>query len=510
MDLFDLFELNMYKITKPVRLIELFGGYGSQHFAFEYLGVDYEHWKLCEWAVKSIQAYKDGHYKDDDTNYSVGLTQTEVIDYLFKKKISMDYNKPMTRKEIQRLGEKRQRVIYNNIQATKNLVDVQQTKGSDLEIIDTDKYDYFLTYSFPCQDLSLAGLGKGMEKGSGTRSSMLWEVKRILDECENLPQILLMENVPQVHGKGNRENFDEWCKFLRNKGYTNYWKDLNAKDFEIPQNRKRTFMVSVLSDYIYDFPKESELKLRLKDLLEETVDEKFYVSEEKVKNLISSLGNKVIKPGGINISKQATNFDNNTEIAGTLLARDGSGFGNQRMTAVAAREATKKGYAIAEKGDSINISQPNSTTRRGRVGKQIANTLLTGSEQCVVVPIRLGGLFDNEKGKHQAGSVWDKNGLAPTLDTMQGGYRQPSIVETNNMSPTLDTRCDCLGVVTKEPEIEELRIRKLTPKECFRLMGVKDEDYENIAENQSNSSLYHLAGDSIVITVLMAIISMFY
>lgn len=134
------------KIDKPIRLIELFGGYGSQHFAFKYLGAEFEQSKLCEWAVKSIQAYKDAHFKSDKTDYSKDLTKEETIDYLFSKHISMNYNEPMTFEQIKRLGEQKQRIIYNNIQATHNLVDIQQVKGEDLGIVDTDKYYYVMTY----------------------------------------------------------------------------------------------------------------------------------------------------------------------------------------------------------------------------------------------------------------------------------------------------------------------------------------------------------------------------
>ena len=106
-----------------------------------------------------------------------------------------------------------------------------------------------------------------MEKGSGTRSGMLWEVERILKECKELPQILLMENVPQVHSQDNVQDFNNWQLFLESLGYCNYWEDLNAKDYEIPQNRNRTFMISILGNYNYNFPRKKELKLKLKDLL---------------------------------------------------------------------------------------------------------------------------------------------------------------------------------------------------------------------------------------------------
>ena len=198
-----------FKIDKPIRLISLFSGYDSQALALKYLGVPFEHYKTCEWAVKSIQALKDLHF-DDDTDYSKDLTVEQVKEYLFKKGISSNYNDPMTKQQINRLGENHARTIYNNIQATHNLVNIQQVKGKDLCIKDTDKFTYLLTYSFPCQDLSLAGRGKGMSDTS-TRSGMLWEVERILTECkelDTLPQILLMENVPQVHGTDNVADFN--------------------------------------------------------------------------------------------------------------------------------------------------------------------------------------------------------------------------------------------------------------------------------------------------------------
>ena len=134
---------------------------------------------------------------DDNTNYSDGMTKEQLQQWLFGKGISSDGKKPMTLQKIQRKSEKWLRDTYNNIISTRNIVNIQQATGKELKISDTDKYEYILTYSFPCQDLSVAGKMAGMDEGSNTRSSMLWEVKRLLEECEELPQILLMENVPQ-------------------------------------------------------------------------------------------------------------------------------------------------------------------------------------------------------------------------------------------------------------------------------------------------------------------------
>ena len=148
MNIFDVLYPT-YKIKKKIRTIELFGGYGSQLMSLKRIGADVEQWKLCEWAIKSIQAYKDIHFPDDDTDYSDFIPKESLIEILYKLGISSNYNEPMTKEQIAKLNEKQLRTIYNNIQATHNLVNIQQVKGSDLEITDTDKYEYILTYSFP-------------------------------------------------------------------------------------------------------------------------------------------------------------------------------------------------------------------------------------------------------------------------------------------------------------------------------------------------------------------------
>ena len=189
-----------FKITKPIRLIELFAGYGSQAMALERLGADFTHHKVIEFDKFAVNSYNAVHGTD--------------------------------------------------FQPT----DIRDIHASDLEITDTDKYCYIMTYSFPCTDLSVAGKMKGMKKGSGTRSGLLWEVERLLREMNERPQVLLMENVTQVHGNKNMEDFKMWISFLESIGYQNYWQDLNAKDFGVPQNRERCFMVSLLGNYTYHFP----------------------------------------------------------------------------------------------------------------------------------------------------------------------------------------------------------------------------------------------------------------
>lgn len=146
----NIFEMlyETYKINKPIRLITLFSGYDSQALALKYLGVNFEHYKTCEWAIKSIQALKDLHFGEDNKDYSKELTSEEIKSYLIKKGISSNWNDPMSKEQVSRLNEKQVRTIYNNIKATNNLVNIQQVKGEDLEIKDTDKFTYLLTH-FP-------------------------------------------------------------------------------------------------------------------------------------------------------------------------------------------------------------------------------------------------------------------------------------------------------------------------------------------------------------------------
>lgn len=663
------------KITKPIRLIECFAGYGSQALALKYLGVDFEHWKIAEWAVKSIQAYKDMHFPDDNTDYSKEHSKEWLIDYLFEKGISADYNKPMTREQIARMGEVKIRRVYNNIIATNNLVSVINVNGEDLKITDTDDYTYILTYSFPCQDLSQTGLSKGMQKGSGTRSGLLWEIERILDECDELPQILLMENVPQVIGEKNRDAFRDWFMKLESLGYKSWYTIMNGKDYEIPQNRERCFMVSALGDYYYDFPTPKPLELRWKDMLEAEVDEKYYLSNKTVEMFLKHTEKKQAQGCGFKFEPT-----------------DGEGVGKCISTRAGSRTDDNfiKDYAVINLAHVYFDGSIKHTDVISTIDTGVGNWhTLIGEPKCKQVGKILGSGYNEMTGR-----VYSSNGLCPTVRTFCGGGQEIKIAEdeprfydyynkteisgeycgtitscsAHNVSGTflvstkekadlLLTIFDLCGIIKEQeenqyessrnllsilwkeigkkevqrsirrfwslqkkevlqprvyengnvenrglqseispsssncgeyyeklqirkkmlnmwenwkvrytpqrwelskqqfdkfnifmsqlsyettsgeesmqnlrttdesirilqqtlyslqkiwrPELHkeqnEYRIRKLTPKEAFRLMGVKDEDFERVVRNQSNSSLYHLAGDSIITNCLMAI-----
>lgn len=351
-----------YKITKSIRLIELFAGIGAQAKALENLGADFEHYRICEFDKFAVQSYNAIHGTDFATS------------------------------DITRIG------------------------GIDLGIVDVDKYTYIMTYSFPCQDLSICGKQKGMSKGGNTRSGLLWEVERLLNEVDNLPEVLLMENVVQVHSEKNRADFNKWISFLESKGYSNYYADLNSKNYGVAQSRNRCFMVSILGDYNYEFPQFEPLNKTMADYLEPTVDEKYFLSLKGVKYVTNP--------------KRAGFVKINSEIAYTIQAK-GNNYGNDNF-----------------------------------VSCDLAGNLC-------------GGKW--EKTLDRSRRVYLQSGISPTVITQQGGNQDIKIE------------------VSQEP----LKLRKLTPRECFRLMSFTDEDIDKCyAIGMSDSQLYKQAGNSIVVRVL--------
>lgn len=373
MSIFD-FTREPISITKPIRLIELFAGYGSQAMALKRIGAKFEHYRVVEFDKYAMASYNAVHGTDFPT------------------------------------------------------MDITKVHSEDLNICDTNAFTYLLTYSFPCTDLSVAGKQAGMSKGSGTRSGLLWEVERILKEIKGssgeLPQILFMENVPQVHSQDNMPDFRKWLDFLESLGYTNYYQDLNAKNYGVAQNRERCFMFSFLGEYNYHFPQPIQLTKRICDYQEEVIDEKFYVSDKALK-----------------------------------------GFAEH------AKKQKEKGntfHAVIKDVDDI------SSTISARYYKDGSDCL-----------IKVAGKINSS----QDGKVVYTDGIALTLTS--GHYNVPKIAEP---------------AIRKSYESVKLQhsIRKLTPRECGRLMGVYDEDIDKMAAVNSNTQLYKQFGNSIVVDVMCA------
>lgn len=353
----------------------------------------------------------------------------------------------------------------------------------DIRKVERLNYADMWTYSFPCTDISVAGRQAGITKE--TRSGLLFEVGRLIKLAQKdgtLPKILVLENVKNLVGKKFKIQFDEWLSFLETLGYETKWKVLNAKNFGIPQNRERVFAISILknSKIEFEFPNENEvLKVRLLDFLEKVVEEKFYVSKEKTEKLIKSVQNNEIfkvKEAIIPciVSQKCEKFEKITDTALTLLARDYKGFGNQTANAViigASRGRNPNNPSDRSLGcpteQRLEINQNNCT-----------NTITTVQKDNLVIEkiLQVGNIIDTKRfgGNPQDGRVYSSLGIAPTIHTAHNPY-----------------------------VLEQIRIRRLTPKECWRLMGFSDDDFEK-AKNAgvSDTQLYKQAGNSIVVNVL--------
>ncbi len=474
----SLFEDNLLDkiITKPVRLISFFSGIESQYKALkiisDYTKLPVESYKTCEWAYNSIVACNAIHNRDF-TDYSLNKNKEEMINVI--RGISVNYNEPLSDNELNRKPLNWIQNAYNNCVANHNLINIMNVRGSDLEIKETDKYEYIITYSYPCQDLSLAGKRAGMsvsQADGGTRSGLLWEVERIIQECHDLgydsmPQILVMENVPQVHSSKDLPYFIKWIERLEQLGYTNYYEDLNASNYEIPQNRVRCFMISILNskdgkEHKYDFPKPIERKFSLKDFLEHNVDENYYLSQKMI-DYLTGINQFESKYNRTEVFMR--NLDPRKEVACTITTASGQRATDNfviegdttKIDYIPIRNATKKGYLEARDGDGINIG--------GRM-------------------------------KYQRGNV--QEGKCQTLKT------SPDVgvclFEDYGSNDTRDI-----------PNLNGFRIRKLTEKECMRLMGFQDKDVDNMKQaGLTKTAIIHCAGDSIVTTVLIAIFAKLY
>lgn len=504
LDMFDI-TLPKFKIDKPIRLIELFAGIGSQAMALRDLGVDFESYRISEWEVNANRSYKAIHMSDDNTDYSKKFEKFKwAAKVLYEYGISIDGKTRLTLKEIKRRGEKWVRQTYNEFRATHNVGSIINAHILDLRITDTDKYCYVITYSFPCQDLSVAGRQKGMTKGSGTRSGLLWEVERLLNEIENLPQVLIMENVPQIHSKANMPDFQKWIDFLKSKGYTNYWQDLCASDYGVAQHRVRTFMVSILGEYNYKFPQPIPLEKNIKEYLEDEVDEKYYINTENAKKLIM----RIIENGTLNSSldfEMDGNFNQRGKVHGensicrTLLGCGHAGNEPKVCVDLSVNEPGKK-----EVANCI-------TAHISKNGNTISNRKKEGN--AVIVAMRGRNPSDRTAGSPTEQRLeMDSQGICNTLTSVQKDnlVMDPSILQLPRGYNNGGQHEICPPITSNSFQENNFlnylcRIRKLTPLECWRLMGFSDKDFRKAEEVNSDSQLYKQAGNSIVKNVLMAI-----
>ena len=354
-----------------MRVLSLFSGIGAFEKALENLGVSYELVNYCEIDKYASKAYS----------------------------------------------------LIHNVSESKNLKDVREVKANKLKDLD------LITYGFPCQDISLAGNQKGFtdENGNTTRSGLFFEALRIIDKTR--PKIAIAENVKALVSQKFDTEFKVVLGSLNRLGYNNYFQVLNAKDYGIPQNRDRVFIVSIRQDIDkgFTFPEKQELGLTMADLLEDNVGEDYFLTEKVLNSFLNHKKRHQERGNGFKFEPR-----DGSGVATTILTTAGS---RPTDNFIMVNNATKKGYVEAHIGDLHNLQYANSKTRRGRVNSSVANTLLCN----------------------------DQNGVV-----------------TNN-----------------------LRIRKLTPKECFRLMGFEDKDIDIlVANNISRTQLFKMAGNSIVVNVV--------
>lgn len=376
--------------------------------------------------------------------------------------------------------------------------------GTNFEPQDITKWDKdvsvdLIMHGSPCQDFSVAGRQAGGDEGSGTRSSLMYETLRIVEKLK--PKYVIWENVKNIISKKHIHNWENYCTRMSDLGYCSWCKVMNAKDYGVPQNRERVFTVSIrrdISDKEFVFPESIPLEKKLKDMLEPEVDEKYFISENMM-NYFMGVNQKPSKfPRKERFLANINRKDQ--DRANSITTAPG-----QRPTDnfIRVRTANKQGYDYATEGDGVDLQYPSSTTRRGRVGHEVSKTIMTGDGMGVVVKTNLKTDLCNKlveenvvKGGEIINHSYTTSEQRNTLDKY--------IESKDGIMPTLTTRPDCLGYATLPPDI---RIRKLTPKECWRLMGFDDADIDKAqAAGISNAQLYKQAGNSIVVNILEIIL----
>ena len=399
----------------PVRVFEAFAGYGSQAMALERLARDYPQFAFTVVGISEIdryalQAYRAVH--GDVTNYG-DIT----------------------------------RIDWGNV--------------PDFDL---------LTYSFPCTDISSAGRQAGFTEGSGTRSSLLWECRKAI--LAKRPQWLLMENVKALVSEKFLPLFREWEQWLASIGYANYTQVLNAKDYGVPQNRERVFMVSTLSDVPYFFPDPLNVKCCLGDILEGNVDGRYFLSEKMVDYIFSD------SPQGF----KATGITDESGTSATVMA-------NWYKTP---RQATLVACAVRGRGDGNRQTL--------EAGGSVANAVTSVQKDSMVMQLanKVADMATKARG--------EECGVNVTADG-----RIVTFLHDKKRTSVQEYKIDSFGsygqsvISSRAPLMydECLRIRKLTERECFRLMDVSESDIDKIqAAGISPTQQYKMAGNSIVVAVL--------
>lgn len=450
--------------NKTFSMIELFSGIGAQERALRQLKIPYKIINTCDCDKDAVLSYAAMRFDIDSAMKTYQFsTQDKMIEELQNKGFGYDFMKGKhtitSRTPINKLKQ-----YYIADKLSNNLGDISK--------VDRLPYADMVTYSFPCTDLSVAGKGEGMvnkcscgyswpidfsndseslicpncgaKVQSSTRSGLLGQVQRLLvaSKKENtLPKYLLLENVKNLVGKKFKPQFDAWIRWLDSIGYNTYYQVLNSKHFGIPQNRERIFALSIRKDVDngkFKFPEQIPLTTRLKDILEKTVDEKYYLSGDKVESILANFIARQNEASGINLKDQATTFDGLTDVAHTLMARDYKGFGNQSMTGVIEPSIEVLGHYMPSGHEASRVVDADGITP---TVKENHGTVTAIVEPKIIKVGQLDSSFD------QSGRVYSAEGIAPTVmsnshGTTPGGYtslkilvNEPFIVASRGRNP---------------------------------------------------------------------------
>ena len=361
-----------------LRVLECFAGVGSQSMALRNIGQDFNVVGIMEVDRHALICYSAIHKNMIDD--LPAKSDDEMYNYLFKKGVGVNFS--TGKNELPKSGDKLRQIYVADIKSN-NLGDIRYINPKDVPEHD------LMTYSFPCKNISVEGKQDGLKKGGDTQSSLVWECEKIIKH--HRPKYLLMENVKNIVSKRHLPAFAEWMDWLEKQGYINYMKIYNSNKFGVPHNRERVLMISIRKDVkgadSFIEPVGNNNTPKLLEVIEKDNIEQFLVDDDYLKGFV-----EVIDKDKFDILKEQI-LDNgilysNKDLQQTidkrlkylpLKTQD-------KDVTVLVREATKLGYKCASIGDSIHITQKNSATRRGRIGKQEVKTLDTVCYQCVVLP----------------------------------------------------------------------------------------------------------------------------
>lgn len=425
--------------NNTIRVFEAFAGYGSQSIALQRLANDFADFRFTVVGISEIDKHAITAYRAIHGDHAPNFGDIMHIDWL-------------------------------------------QVPDFDL-----------LTYSFPCQDISSAGRQRGFAQGSGTRSSCLWACADAISAKH--PKWLLMENVKALTQRKFAKDFYKWREWLSDQGYTSYFQVLNAKEYGIPQNRERVFMVSCLGEHPrFFFPKTFPLEYRLKDILEDNVDESYYLKPQQVESIIRHCERKVAEGCGFKV-----NFQSPDDISGAIKTKEG-----------------QREYDTCIKEPLNTDMQSNSRTITAHYHKlgytDFSSDLCPHTGVMEYSPLFLGYTRDH-KGKVVSHNLKDISNTIVASNHGRNGSTAQYLVEPmiyssphgfnfgggKNLAPTVTSS----AYADNNFLVKDFRIRKLTPRECFRLMDVVDSDIDKIQQaGISKTQQYKLAGNSIVVSCL--------